>query len=760
MPASDHPAYAEERERLAYTLDQVAQSQVATLQKKNQLDKEITRLNRAATSENSQDYIDLIVNMNIRDGIVLRLRNLETAKAKPYFARIDFLEDDASEAEKLYIGKMSLSRDEDQRLVIVDWRAPVANLYYEGRLGRTSYQCPAGAIGGELALKRQFSIAEGVLREILDIDITTNDEFLQVSLGASADSRLKEIVSTIQAEQNRIIRAEMHRPLLVQGVAGSGKTTIALHRIAYLIYNYGESFQPESFMIVAPSRLFLNYISEVLPELGVERVKQTTFEDLAMEIIGARFEIRDTNEKLALFLHGGGTAAEDEHHCLLREAAAFKSSLAFKDLLERFVAEIERTLLPGEDLRLDGWVFLSAQEIHDRYYRDFKDWPAFKRVELLKKDFTARVNARMEEFVNRLQEDCNTYVTQIKAAMAESDVRRRFIIEAIERKEEKVRALQAFAKDGLRNLFGKMPRRTVLDYYREFLARHFRDLAAGRLREELAGFVQAHSLANLDAGAVEIEDIAPLLYLRYRLFGLDEKIRLKHLVIDEAQDFSVFQLYALKKLIKDASFTILGDLAQGIHSYRGIRDWEEIRREVFADEAEMLTLERSYRTTVEIMTAANRVLARLADPKLAMAVPVIRHGEPVRVVRVEDPAAAARDIEGRIREALNHGYKTAAVIGKTAAECETWRDLLEQHGIMAQVVTGKEAEYRGGVVIVPSYLAKGLEFDVVMIADAGRDKYRANELDVKLLYVAMTRALHRLYVYHRGELTPLLAEAR
>ena len=165
----DHPAYAEERERLAYTLDLVARSLETTLQKKARLDKEITRLNRAATSENSQDYIDLIVNMNIRGGIVLRLRNLESAKAKPYFARIDYREDDAPAAEKLYIGKMSLSRDEDQRLVIVDWRAPVANLYYEGRLGRTSYRCPAGEIGGELALKRQFSIAEGKLHEILEI---------------------------------------------------------------------------------------------------------------------------------------------------------------------------------------------------------------------------------------------------------------------------------------------------------------------------------------------------------------------------------------------------------------------------------------------------------------------------------------------------------------------------------------------------------------------------------------------------------------
>jgi DNA helicase-2/ATP-dependent DNA helicase PcrA len=188
---------------------------------------------------------------------------------------------------------MCLTRDEDQKLIIVDWRAPIANMYYESRLGDASYQCPDGKISGTLSLKRQFSIEKGRLEEIFDIDITTNDQFLQSYLGASADNRLKDIVSTIQAEQNRVIRANMERPLIVQGVAGSGKTTIALHRIAYLIYNYGKSFVPENFMIIAPNRLFLNYISEVLPELGVERVKQTTFEDFAREVIHEKYQIKD-----------------------------------------------------------------------------------------------------------------------------------------------------------------------------------------------------------------------------------------------------------------------------------------------------------------------------------------------------------------------------------------------------------------------------------------------------------------------------------
>ncbi|HEX7714012.1 MAG TPA: UvrD-helicase domain-containing protein, partial [Bacillota bacterium] len=273
----NHPAFPEESARLRETLKQVNQSLEDATQRKQYTDKELQRLERVGNADNSQGYIDLMVGQALKEGLVLKLRNLEGAQKKPYFARIDFTEAGKKKPEKLYIGKLSLTREEDQQPIIIDWRAPISNLYYESRLGPASYHCPEGEIGGDLQLKRQFSIEEGILERIFDIDITTNDQFLQSSLGANAADRLKDIVATIQAEQNRIIRADLEQPLIVQGAAGSGKTTIALHRIAYLIYTYNRSFRPEQFMIIAPNRLFLNYISEVLPELGVERVKQSTF---------------------------------------------------------------------------------------------------------------------------------------------------------------------------------------------------------------------------------------------------------------------------------------------------------------------------------------------------------------------------------------------------------------------------------------------------------------------------------------------------
>ena len=224
---------------------------------------------------------------------------------------------------------------------------------------------PGREIKGQLSLKRQFSIDQGKLEEIFDIDITTNDQFLQSYLGASADNRLKDIVSTIQAEQNRVIRAEMGRPLIVQGVAGSGKTTIALHRIAFLIYNFGQSFQPENFMIIAPNRLFLNYISEVLPELGVERVKQTTFEDFAREVIGEKYQVQDPHEKLLRFVEQDIDPVQVAQNELIKQAAIAKSGLLFKELLDHFLAQVEATLLPQTDLHFNNKVLFSEREIFD-----------------------------------------------------------------------------------------------------------------------------------------------------------------------------------------------------------------------------------------------------------------------------------------------------------------------------------------------------------------------------------------------------------
>lgn len=758
MPAEEHQAYHEEKDHLDYTLGYVAKTLENAVGKKSHVDREVTKFRRIVNSEASQEFIDLMVNAALQSGLELKLQNLQDAGNKPYFARIDFWEKGKPASEKLYIGKMCLAREEDQELIIIDWRAPVANLYYEERLGPAKYLCPEGEINGELSLKRQFTIDEGTLREIFDIDITTNDQFLQAHLGASADNRLKEIVSTIQAEQNRIIRADLKTPLIIQGVAGSGKTTIALHRIAYLIYNYEGSFKPENFMIIAPNRFFLNYISEVLPELGVERVRQTTFEEFALDLIGEKIKVRDPNYRLTEFLGRGNTEAEQAQMELEKQMITFKSSMAFKEILDRYMAQIEQTLIPETDFRIGDWVIYSHPEILELFFRDYRSWPVLKRVQELKKHFNKRLKDRKDQFVGKLQSQCQLRIERLKSGMPDSEQRQQLIIETIDRKNERVKEVERFAKEGVKDYFSKISKLSPVKYYRDLLTdpQLLPCYAEEGVSPELLELLRRETLANLDSGRIELEDLAPLVYLKFCFYGLEERIPVRHIVIDEAQDFSVFQLYALKKIIKDSSFTIFGDLSQGIHSYRGLNHWQSVRREVFADEAsEFLTLKQSYRTTVEIMEAANQVINRINQGQLVLAQPVVRHGDTVQIIRKNSIPEIVKGIEGKIAEIRETGYQSIAVICKTIEECRKFAKHF-QPGKAPLIMTGKETEYRSGLVMLPSYLAKGLEFDAVIIANADNINYRENELDTKLLYVMMTRPLHKLYIYYSGELSPLL----
>lgn len=756
MLLTEHPEYIFEREHLQHTLYRIEAHYRQASERYERLGRSVQSGKRYYKSDNSQDYIDMLINNQIYAALGLKIRNLEASREKPYFARIDFKEAEREQMEQLYIGKMSLLEEDTLETVIIDWRAPIANLYYDGRLGPSSYDSPGGKVEGELALKRQYTIDKASLKGIYDIDITTNDPLLQSSLGANAEKRLKDIVATIQTEQNLIIRAEPQIPLIVQGVAGSGKTTVALHRIAYLIYNFEQTLKPENFMIIAPSRFFLNYISEVLPELGVENVKQTTFEDLAREWIGADLKIPDTFEKIRRMIGDGEEELKAEERRQIEEVAKFKSSLRFKELMDAYIAEIEGHLLPEEDFGLDDWVIYTRAEIRDLFYREYRDWPVLKRLEQLKKHFIKRAKEQKDVKTERLQRESNQRVAQIKMDHPESDERRRKVLAVIDRKDERVKKITEFAKNGAQEYLKKIPVKTPLEYYKEFfqnplyflgMASDVEDVVTARARE--------WTLALFDHQMIEYEDLAPLIYFTARFHGLKDKVHIKHAVIDEAQDFSPLQFLVLKEVMKESSFTILGDLNQGIHAYRGVLDWHEMRAKVFGEtNSRLLHLEQSYRTTVEIMEAANGVIKR--RPNAALAKPVIRHGEPMQIIHKNSRQEIVRAIAENISKWRGDDLRSFAVICKTLRSAKEYKKAFAKAGMELTLMSGKEREYNAGAVIVPSYLAKGLEFDVVFIPDADAKNYSENDLDVKLLYVAMTRPLHRLQVYYSEQLTALL----
>ena len=752
--AKNHPEYEKEAKRLEYTKMYIDKTINATeeyrkLYKENIKD---AMLNLDYL-DSSQSYISILINTKFMEMADRNYDSLTRAIDKPYFARIDFREADSDIVDNIYLGKTSLFRAEDSIPLIVDWRSPIANVYYEGRLGETSYQSEGGLQEGELLLKRQYSIEKGDLLDILDIDITTTDTFLQASLEANADKRLKDIASTIQAEQNRIIRADMGKPLIVQGVAGSGKTTIALHRIAYFIYTYEKYFDPENFMIIAPNRLFINYISEVLPELGVEKVRQTTFIDLIEELIGKEYKLRDTSEKLMSIINDNS----DNQQAMLWNTR-FKGSLNVKILIDRFIQNIESGFCPDENFALVGHELVSASTIKRMFLKEMTYLPVYKRISEIKKTLSFHLKLRKKEILQETQDYYDRAIQNLFNTMEPSEERREQIVALMDERESKLAELKKESTVVVKKYLKRFPNKELFDYYKELLSDEalLLKLTKEKLPIERLRYLSGASMKLLNNKEIELEDYAPILYLKHKLFGFEKKLKIDSVVIDEAQDFSVMQFYVLKEVLNTNMFTLLGDISQGIHSYRGIQSWDVVLEKVFNGKGSYMKLEQSYRTTIEIMKVANEIIRQWNNPEIVLAKPVIRHGEKpkVNVFTEEEPLLNA--LETEVYQLQQDSYKSIALICKTTEECiRVKKHFDDTNRIHSKLLDEGIESYEAGVVLVPSHLAKGLEFDAVLIVNI-QESYIEKELDIKLLYVAMTRALHRLNLYYMEGTMPLL----
>ena len=332
---------------------------------------------------------------NLMSATATKITNIVRMKEKPYFARIDFKEDKKNKKEKLYIGKVGVT-DLDGNVVITDWRAPVSTLYYDANLGKVEYNAPKGKVKGELSLKRQIIIQNKEVEDIFDVDSVSDDELLKPYLGANADNRLKNIVASIQSEQNNIIRKSIDKNLIVQGVAGSGKTTVALHRIAYLMYNNSNKYKANQFMVIGPNKFFINYISNVLPDLDASNAVQVTYEELASNFIGEKIIFEDSTKKLADIIDKKAT----------EDYLKFKSSLEYKELLEKYLNTYEKGIISDSGLVINNIQILSKKEIM-KIYGEVLGESVKQRL-----DMTAKVTS------NRIKNDDNIY-QKIKSKMLE-----------------------------------------------------------------------------------------------------------------------------------------------------------------------------------------------------------------------------------------------------------------------------------------------------------------------------------------------------
>ena len=645
---------------------------------------------------------------NLMSITATKITNIAKIKERPYFARIDFKDDKKQNKEKIYIGKIGVL-DLDGNIVITDWRAPISTLYYDSNLGRVEYIAPEGIVKGDMSLKRQIIISNKRVTDIFDVDSVSDDELLKPYLGANADNRLKNIVASIQGEQNYIIRKGIEKNIVVQGVAGSGKTTVALHRIAYLMYNNSDKYKADQFMVIGPNKFFINYISNVLPDLDAGNAVQLTIEELAKKFIDEDILFEDVTKNLSDIIDNG----------VEKKYLKFKNSMNYYRLLDNYLNDVESGFISAKGLVINNIQILSKEDI-ENVYKTVNGSCVSQKLEM-----TSKVIA------NRLKNNNDVY-EYIKNSMDtlcqnEKDVnRKRNLI------KKELDMLKELTSNGFEKQLKKLlniDKVKVLNIYSDFVS-------------SLDGMIELKSdtMYLLKKKTCQNEDIAALLYIKYYLFGNEKFKGYRQVVLDEAQDFGKFTFYMLKLLISNATFSIFGDIAQGIYSYKSIDDFNEILEDIFK-EAEYIKLKKSYRTSIEIMNEANKISKEIG---LDEALPVIRSAGPVIKSKI-NKSDKENYIVNQVKKYKEAGFKSIAIIYKNQKELVNMNKKLKENNIESEIIYKDQEKYEGGICLLTSYLSKGLEFDVVIIADAEDEIYKYdNRLDMKLLYVSMTRALHKL----------------
>ena len=624
------------------------------------------------------------IDQMMRSSDVLRAqaRKLEKLRKSPYFGRFDFRRADSNETAAYYIGIHDFRDEDTQQSRVYDWRAPVASLFYDYETGPAQYDAPSGTIAGDMTLKRQFRIRDSRMEFMLDVSVNIVDDVLQDELARASDDGMKNIVATIQRDQNAIIRDAEAHTLIIQGVAGSGKTSIALHRIAFLLYRFKDTLSSSDILIISPNRVFADYIGNVLPELGEETVPEIGMETLAAQLLGDRFRFQSFYEQTALLLE-----KEDEY---LKERIRAKAAPKFLRQIEAYAQHLEKTSFRAEDIvvrkrPLPGFVFQ-------------KTWERLKQRPL----------------AQRITTTGNQVIEQFEA---------QYNIEL--RKEERAEIRKA-----VRAMVG---RPTLRKAY-----------------QGLFDWIEQPELFKMAGGRLEYADVFPIIYLKMLTEGVETPYAgVKHLLVDEMQDYTPVQYAVLARLFPCRK-TILGDATQAVNPYSASIPE---RIESVLDGAWRVTLNKSYRSTWQIMQFALRIAP---NPDL---IAMERHGpEPDLQVVASQTEALARITE-KVNDFRASDHTHLAVLAKTQPQAKRLHGQLARAGIEAHLLREGSAGFPAGVIVCTPHLAKGLEFDRVIIADASEAVF-AGEMDRNLLYVACTRAMHRLSLVSVGRPSRFLRVAQ
>ena len=603
------------------------------------------------------------------ESVINKHKRLTKILAIPYFGRIDFLEKkENSKVMPIYIGIHTFYDPESRATLIHDWRAPVSSMFYDHELGEAGYRSPSGEIKGVISLKRQYRIRGGKMEFMIESALTVHDDILQKELSSNADDKMKNIVATIQREQNQIIRNEDIRTLIIQGVAGSGKTSIALHRIAYLLYTFRDSISSKDILIISPNKVFSDYISNVLPELGEETVPETSMEQILSGVLEHKYKYQTyfglVNELL------------EKPSSSLIDRIAYKASFGFISELDKFILHIENTYFKAADVKLTKYITIPAPFIEEQYLR-FNRYPIRRRFD-----------AMADYMLDMLKIQYTFTVTTTGRNLLKKEIRLMF----------------AGNND--------------IQVYKDFF-KWTNNPGMFKMRK-------GHTL--------EYSDLAPLAYLHLALEGNgNQPFGVKHLLIDEMQDYSPIQYKVIQKLFPCRK-TVLGDAGQSVNPY-GSSTAETIQKSLTA--SEIMKLCKSYRSTFEITDFAQKI-----HPNAELE-PVARHGEKPQILQFGSAVEELSGIMGLISTYRKSGYKSLGIICKTEQQARKMADMLKSYANDISFLSSQSSAFVQGIVITSAHMAKGLEFDEVIIPQTDERNYRS-EIDKSMLYVAVTRAMHRL----------------
>lgn len=674
-----------------------------------------------------------------------QLRKLDRLHESPYFGRIDFQENGDLKTEALYIGIASLMDQDEEEFLIYDWRAPISGMYYDYAPGPAQYETLDGTIQGDIDLKRQFIIQNGSINGMFDTGLTIGDRLLQQLLGQHGSTAMKNIVATIQREQNRIIRNERSKLLIVQGVAGSGKTSAALQRVAYLLYAHRKTLTADNMILFSPNPLFNSYVSTVLPELGEENMQQTTFHEYVEDQVGSEFELEGPFDQMENYLNGSMKAEQEM-------AIQMKASLDFRDQIDEYVKRLRQRGLIFKNISFRGEPLIQGMDIYVDFYQ---------------MDDTLSIPNRIDLLAERLLDQIDVLeVKEMKKSWVEEEIQYfekeeylEAFHEAEKEQEEDEDSFKEFEKE--QRFLSKLLIEKYFSPVRDHIKGYgFVDLKASysQLFEEKGEDPSAEwkdickwTLSNLNKQRLNWEDAAPFLYFSDLIKGRDRYGQIRHVLLDEVQDYSPFELAYIRGLFPRSQMTVLGDVHQAIHTHS--LETPSILAEDPKDlkNFERIQLMRSYRSTRQIVDFTKDLLNN-GDSIIAFE----RNGNLPAVKEVVSESARIDSVIKDVKRFQEHGHQTIAIICKTLCESKKAFQLLKDQ-IPVQFMNQQTYSFQKDILVIPAYLAKGIEFDAVLIYDASDQSY-GRETERYLFYTACTRAMHDLHLYYQGGKSPFLRE--